>query len=181
MRWRLVLGAFAVAVALLGCGANPTPSAFPESALPEPCVDVVATQPGIGAEQPPEARLEAGGDVIAAAWRVGRWGRSDGPSTTTPEVDWMPEVEATSTETFRLMLDRGIAFDEWGAVVSPAETWNDGDVDGAISLARGADAEDPLVVMCASAPPVGDWVLSVKLTYSEDRGFGYYYWHLRVD
>lgn len=56
-----------------------------------------------------------------------------------------------------------------------------GPSDEAVILADSTASEDgPTTGICFAAPGRGDWMIQVRLDYNNGRGYGNFFWHLRI-
>ena len=138
----------------------------------------VTTSPERTPQEPPVAVLSGPG-ITAAEGEIGGYTYRDGGS----DSPWLPapsleRVRVATGATLSVRLAGNATITNWVARIAPA---SDRQGERQRGLARGGSERVPADVIRFPAPPSGEWVLMVELTYGGGLGSGGYYWRLEVD
>jgi hypothetical protein len=159
--------------------APPSPTASPPAQAPTPLPSTAsptdsppAASPGSQPADVPVATLVVGDERYPGEVGGYTFGRI------TSSAPWLPafaldQVTVPSGARLSVELDDRAAIARWVARYAAA-----GDT-GAFVITGLAEAASPTAEF--RAPPPGDWVLSVVLTYGGGAGNGAYYWHVLVE
>ena len=173
---RRVGGVVVVAIGLVAGGCSATPPTPSARAVATPAASTSGTlsapPPTPAASIAPLATLVIGaqrhpGEV--GGFTFGRFSES---------APWLPAtaldtVQARAGTELRVELDDRATMQDWTARIATAA---DVTADAVTGLASGVGP-----AAAFTAPPSGDWVVSLTITYGEGLGSGAYYWHLTVE
>lgn len=191
MRHRAVWAAGIVALGVMAaCGSAPPLTTMSPAATPGLTAIPAAPTPPIGtpATRTSEPSAAAGAtdrqpDEVPVAWLIAEGDRDPGAiggyvfGTSSSSAPWLPatalrRVTVAAGTTLAVELDDRATIASWGARYAAAA-----DPTGDRLTGLGEATGPPIEF---AAPPTGDWVVSVVITYGGGRGDGAYYWHLVV-
>lgn len=155
---------------------SPPSSPGPSTAAPSPAatVDWPPVPEDDVEELPPIARLLLPDGTVGAG-RLGSFTYRDSAGDSPWLGAGLEQLEAALDEQLTIALRPGFTFDAWRASYAAAD-----DPTGEVILPLDAGSADALGRAIFDAPPVGEWVIQVGLTFSDGEGDAVYYWHVLV-